>query len=84
MKDEKPREAFQAAYDRAAMELQKIQDEFERLTVRHQQVVRVMEVLKPQVHFEGHAATAKVTLTSRMAGLAVSTRLTVMEKLPEA
>lgn len=84
MNNDKPREAFQAAFDRANLELEKIHQEFERLALRHQHVARVVEVLRPKAHFDGHTATAKVSLTSRMAGLTVGTRLKVMERLPEA
>ncbi|HWT66932.1 MAG TPA: hypothetical protein VN151_12530 [Terracidiphilus sp.] len=83
MNNETPREAFQAAYDRAAMELQQIQHEFERLVMRHQQVTRAVEVLKPESKLDDHRKSATMSLTTRMAGLAVRTRLTVMEKLPE-
>lgn len=84
MNNDKPLEAFQAAYDRAALELRLIQDEFERLAMRHDQVVRVMEVLKPEILLAEQQETAKMSLTTRMAGLAVRTRLTVMGTLPEA
>ncbi len=84
MNDDKPLEAFQAAYDSAALELQKIHDEFERLALRHQQVARVVEVLKPEMHLDGHVEAAKVKLTTRTAGLSVRTQLTVLEPLPEA
>ncbi|MDR3739174.1 MAG: hypothetical protein P4L40_09155 [Terracidiphilus sp.] len=84
MNNETPRESFQAAYDRAALELQQIQHEFEQLVMRHQLVARAVEVLKPQTQFEDHHKAATMSLTTRMAGLAVRTRLTVMEKLPEA
>lgn len=84
MNNDKPREAFQAAYDRAALELQEIHQEFERLVARHQQVARAVEVLKPEAHFESHREAAAMSLTTRMAGLAVRTRLRVLEKLPEA
>ena len=84
MNNETPREAFQAAYDRAASELQEIHQEFERLVMRHEQVARAVEVLKPQGQLDAHRKAATMSLTTRMAGLAVRTRLTVMEKLPEA
>jgi hypothetical protein len=84
MNNDKPREVFQAAYDKAALELERIHQEFERLAIRERQVARVIEVLRPKAHFEGHKATAKVSLTTRTAGLTVGTRLTVMEKKPKA
>jgi hypothetical protein len=84
MNNDKPLEAFQAAYDRAELELQKIHDEFERLIVRHDQVARVVEVLKPEAHMNGHVEAAKVKLTTRMAGLAVRTQLTVLKQPPKA
>jgi hypothetical protein len=84
MNNDKPRELFQAAYDKANLELERIHHEFERLAIRHKHVARVVEVLRPKSHFDGHIATAKVSLTSRTAGLTVGTRLKVMEKRPEA
>lgn len=84
MNNEKQSERFQAAYDKANLELEKIHHEFERLALRHKHVARVVEVLRPKAHFEGHIATAKMSLTTRTAGLTVGTRLKVMEKLPEA
>jgi|GEM_PF-3279263 hypothetical protein len=84
MNNDKPREAFQAAYDRAASELRMIHDEFERLAIRHDQVARVVEVLKPAIQLAEQQEAAKMSLTTRMAGLAVRTRLTVVGTLPEA
>lgn len=84
MNNDMPRDIYQAAYDRAAAELRSIQIEFERLSLRHKHVAKVIEVLKPQIHFDEHVAIAKLSLTSRRAGLTVATRLTVMEKHPQA
>ncbi len=84
MNNDKPREAFQAAYDHAASELRMIRDEFERLAVRHDQVVRVMEVLKPEILLAEQEERATMLLTTRTAGVAVRTRLTVVGTLPEA
>jgi hypothetical protein len=84
MNNDKPLEAFQAAYDKATMELRMIHDEFERLAVRHDQVARVMEVLKPEIQMAEQQETARMSLTTRMAGLAVRTRLTVTGALPQA
>jgi hypothetical protein len=79
-----PQDIYQAAYTEAEQELRQIQSEFERLTMRHHHVAKVVEVLKPKVHFDGHVAAGNMSLTSRKAGLSVVTRLTVMEKLPGA
>lgn len=84
MNNDTPREAFRAAYDRAALELKLIHDEFERLAVRHQQVARVVEVLKPEAPLDNHVESAKIKLTTRAAGLSVRTQLTVLERFPEA
>jgi len=84
MNNDMPRDIYQAAYDKASSELRSIQIEFERLSLRHQHVAKVLEVLKPEVHFDEHIAIAKLSLTSRRAGLTVATHLTVMEKFPQA
>ncbi len=84
MNNNLPRDIYQAAYAEAEQELRLIQSEFERLTRRHHHVAKVVEVLKPEVHFDSHVATGDMSLTSRKAGLSVVTRFTVMEKLPGA
>lgn len=83
MENEIPRDIYHAAYAEAEQELRQIQSEFERLSTRHHHVAKVVEVLKPRVHFDGQIATGEMSVTSRRAGLSVVTRLKVMEKLPE-
>ena len=84
MNNDTPREVFQAAYDQANLELEQIHREFERLAERQRHIERAVEVLRPKAHFEGLIATAKMSLTSRRAGLTVGTRLKVMERPPAA
>ncbi|HZB89460.1 MAG TPA: hypothetical protein VE291_12420 [Terracidiphilus sp.] len=84
MNNEIPREIYRAAFAQAEQELLRIQSEFERLSLRHNHVAKVVEVLKPAIHFDGFIPVGNTSLTTRKAGLSVVTRLAVMEKLPEA
>jgi|HubBroStandDraft_5_1064220.scaffolds.fasta_scaffold334750_1 hypothetical protein len=74
---------YQAAFDEAALELQKIQLEFQRLSLRRERIAKVVEVLKPKVSFDGHVESDNMSLTSRRAGLTVVTRLAIMTRVSE-
>lgn len=78
-----PRDKYQAAFDEAAFELHKIQQEFERLSLRRERIAKVVEVLKPKVSFDSHVPSDSLSLTSRCAGLTVVTRLSIMTKMPQ-
>jgi hypothetical protein len=80
MNHDAPRDVYQAAYDEAAFELRKIHTEFERLSLRKEQVAKVIAVLKPETPFDGFTSTGSMSLTTKRAGMTAVTRLTVMEK----
>lgn len=83
MYSETPKDRYQAAFDEAAFELRKIQQEFETLSLRRERIAKVVDVLKPKVSFENLIPTDNLSITSRCAGLTVVTRLSIMSKLPE-
>ena len=82
--DEFPEDRYKAAFDEASFELIKIQQEFERLSLRHQRIAKVVEVLKPEIRFEDQLPTDSMTLTTRAAGLTVVTRLAIVHQPTEA
>ena len=82
MYDDMSKDKYQAAFDEAAFELQKIQQEFERLSLRRERIAKVVEVLKPKVNFDSHVPTDSLSITSRCAGLTVVTRLSIMTRMP--
>lgn len=79
MNNEIPQDIYRAAYDEATLELRKIHTEFEELSQRREQIAKVVEVLKPEVGFEGLVATGSMSLTSKRKGTTFVTRLTVLE-----
>jgi hypothetical protein len=78
-----PQHIYRDAYNEAALELQKIHNEFERLSLRHERIAKVCEVLKPKMSFDGHVPTDNMSLTTKMAGLTVVTRLSILQKVPK-
>lgn len=82
--NESPDYKYQAAYDEAASELTKIQQEFERLSLRHERIAKVVEVLGPKIGLATQVPTDSMTLTTRAAGLTVVTRLAIIRQVTEA
>ncbi|HTB96439.1 MAG TPA: hypothetical protein VK716_05490 [Terracidiphilus sp.] len=83
MSNDLPQNKYQAAFDEAALELHKIQQEFQRLSLRRERIAKVVEVLKPKVSFDDHVESDNMSLTSRRAGLTVVTRLAIMTRVSE-
>lgn len=84
MTNEIPQDKYRAAFDEAAIELEKIHREFERLSLRRERIAKVVEVLKPKVAFDQQVPSENMSLTTRMAGLTVVTRVAILEKVPKA
>jgi len=79
-----PNDKYQAAFDEASCELLKIHREFERLSLRHQHVAKVVEVLGPEIGLQDQLPTDSMSLTTKAAGLTVVTRLAIVQQVTEA
>ncbi len=84
MTDQFPKDKYQAAFDEAAMELEKIHREFETLSLRRERIAKVVEVLKPKASFDQHVPAETMSLTTRRASLTVVTRIAILEKAADS
>lgn len=71
---------YQAAFRKAASELDRIHGEFEQLNIRRQQVESLVQALQPSASPDARIQWEPVVHMSKFEGLTVVTRMAIIEK----
>ena len=71
------RDTYRAAYDDAAQEMRKIQQEFEQLSLRREKIAKVIEALQPRLGLEEDGELNGFSLSSQIDGSTFVTRVAV-------
>lgn len=71
------RNNYEDAYNLASEELRRIHDEFEQLSVRHEQMAKVIEALEPRIRKQQEESVSGLTLTSQNEQTTFVTRINV-------
>ena len=79
MKESMDQDAYWAAYNEASSELDRIENEVERLRVRRERVEKLVEVLKRRFGYDAKVSKVRFVQTSELPGLSIRTKLVVVE-----
>ncbi|HEX7728567.1 MAG TPA: hypothetical protein VF392_05985 [Terracidiphilus sp.] len=71
------RNNYEDAYNLASEELRRIHDAFEQLSVRHEQMAKVIEALEPRIRKQQEESVSGLTLTSQNDETTFVTRINV-------
>ena len=70
---------YRAAFNEASSELNKIQNEAERLRARRHRVAKLVEALNQRFGFDARLISDRFLRTSQLPGLSVTTRFAVVK-----